>query len=96
LRTDEKHGYIIDKSGKKIEGIVRLNGDAMNPWSNQKKVKFVAVSDIDKVKKKQKFKTLDPDDIKEYAAFDENNDERHFEMIKYTNTKEGSIRQPEV
>lgn len=89
LRTDEKHGYIIDKSGKKIERIVRLNGDAMNPQSNQKKVKFVAVSDIDKVKKKQKFKTLDPDDIKEYVAFDENNDERHFEMIKYTNTKEG-------
>lgn len=89
LRTDEKYGYIIDKSGKKIEGIVRLNGDAMSPWSNQKKVKFVAVSEIDKSKKKQKFKTLDPDDIKEYVAFDENNDERRFEMIKYTNTKEG-------
>jgi len=89
LRTDEKYGYIVDKSGKKTEGIVRLNGDAMNPWNNQKKVKFIAVSDIDKSKKKQKFKTLDSDDIKEYVAFDENNNERHFEMIKYTNTKEG-------
>lgn len=89
LRADEKYGYIIDKSGKKVEGIVRLNGDAMNPWSNQKKVKFVAVPDIDKSKKKQKFKTLDADDIKEYVAFDENNDERHFEVVKYTNTKEG-------
>ena len=89
LRTNEKYGYIIDKNGKKIEGIVRLNGDAMNPWSNQKKVKFIAVPDIDKSKKKQKFKTLDPDDIKEYVAIDDNDNERHFEMIKYTNTKEG-------
>lgn len=89
LRGDERYGYIIDKSGKKIEGIVRLNGDAMSPWNNQKKVKFVAVSDIDKSKKKQKFKTLDTDDIKEYIAFDNNNNERHFENIKYTNTKEG-------
>ncbi|AZB11565.1 hypothetical protein EG344_23405 [Chryseobacterium sp. G0162] len=89
LRGDERYGYIIDKSGKKIEGIVRLNGDAMSPWDNQKKVKFVAVSDIDKSKKKQKFKTLDTDDIKEYVAIDNNNIERHFENIKYTNTKEG-------
>ncbi|WP_160140123.1 hypothetical protein [Chryseobacterium sp. c4a] len=89
LRKDEKYGYIIDKSGKKIEGIVRLNGDAMYPWNNQKKVKFAPVSDIDKSKKKQKFKTLDTDDIKEYVAIDENNNERHFENIKYTNTKEG-------
>ncbi|MDN3693372.1 hypothetical protein QWZ06_14300 [Chryseobacterium tructae] len=89
LRKDEKYGYIIDKSGKKIEGIVRLNGDAMYPWNNQKKVKFVPVSDIDKSKKKQKFKTLDTDDIKEYVAIDDNNNERHFENIKYTNTKEG-------
>ncbi|MCJ7936002.1 MAG: hypothetical protein MUW56_20830 [Chryseobacterium sp.] len=89
LRSNEKYGYIIDKNGKKIEGIVRLNGDAMNPWSNQKKVKFVAVPDIDKSKKKQKFKTFDPDDIKEYMTVDDNNNERHFEMIKYTNTKEG-------
>ncbi|KMQ61666.1 hypothetical protein ACM46_16185 [Chryseobacterium angstadtii] len=89
LRNDEKYGYIIDKGGKKIEGIVRMNGDANNPWNNQKKVKFVAASDIDKSKKKQKFKTFDSDDIKEYIAFDENSNERHFEMIKYTNTKEG-------
>lgn len=89
LRGDERYGYIIEKNGKKIEGIVRLNGDAMSPWDNQKKVKFVAVSDIDKSKRKQKFKTLDTDDIKEYVAIDNNNIERHFENIKYTNTKEG-------
>ncbi|MDV7695822.1 hypothetical protein N6B72_02705 [Chryseobacterium soli] len=89
LRPNETYGYIIDKSGKKIEGIVRLAGDAMNPWQNQKKVKFVAASDIDQSKKKQKFKTFDTDDLKEYVAFDENNNERHFEMVKYTNTKEG-------
>ncbi len=89
LRADEKYGYIIDKNGKKTEGIVRMNGDDMYPWNNQKKVKFIAVSDIDKSRKKQKFRTLDTDDIKEYVAFDENNNERHFESIKYTNTKEG-------
>lgn len=89
MRADEQYGYIVDKSGKKIEGIVRLNGDSRNPWSNQKKVKFIATTDIDKAKKKQKFKTFDPDDIKEYVAFDENNNERHFETVKYTNTKEG-------
>lgn len=89
LRSNEKYGYIVDKSGKKVEGIVRLNGDAMYPWNNQKKVKFIAVSDIDKSRKKQKFKTLDTDDIKEYVAIDENDHERHFESIKYTNTKEG-------
>jgi hypothetical protein len=37
MRIGEKPGYIIDKSGKKIEGIVRLAGDEMNPWTNQKK-----------------------------------------------------------
>ncbi|MBV8326751.1 hypothetical protein [Chryseobacterium sp.] len=89
LKPNEKYGFIVDKNGKKTEGIVRLNGDAINPWSNQKKVKFVAVTDIDKSKKKQKFKTLDPDDIKEYIAIDDSDNERHFEVIKYTNTKEG-------
>jgi hypothetical protein len=53
------------------------------------KSKICCVSDIDKSRKKQKFKTLDTDDIKEYVAIDENNNERHFESIKYTNTKEG-------
>lgn len=89
LKANEKNGYIIDKNGKKIEGIVRLAGDEMNPWVNQKKVKFVAASDIDKSKKKQKFKTLDSDDLKEYVAYDNSNAERHFELVKYTNVKEG-------
>ncbi|MFC3157551.1 hypothetical protein SAMN05443633_109127 [Chryseobacterium arachidis] len=87
MRVGEKTGYIIDKSGKKIEGIVRLAGDEMNPWTNQKKVKFIASSDIDSSKKKQKFKTFDADDLKGYMAND-NGAERHFESIKYTNTKE--------
>lgn len=87
MRAGEKTGYIIDKSGKKIEGIVRLAGDEMNPWTNQKKVKFIASSDIDSSKKKQKFKTFDADDLKGYMAID-NDTERLFESIKYTNTKE--------
>ncbi|MDO3423546.1 hypothetical protein QWT87_01510 [Chryseobacterium sp. APV1] len=87
MRIGEKPGYIIDKSGKKIEGIVRLAGDEMNPWTNQKKVKFIATSDVDNSKKKQKFKTYDVDDLKGYMAID-NNTERVFETIKYTNTKE--------
>lgn len=89
LKANEKFGFIVDKNGKKTEGIVRMVGDTRNPWDNQKKVKFVAVSDIDKSKKKQKFKTMDSDDLKEYVAYDENNNERHFEVIKYTNVKEG-------
>lgn len=87
MRAGEKTGYIIDKSGKKIEGIVRLAGDEMNPWTNQKKVKFIASADVDNAKKKQKFKTFDTDDLKGYMAID-NNNERRFESIKYTNTKE--------
>lgn len=88
MRVGEKQGFIIDKGGKKIEGIVRLAGDSNYPWTNQKKVKFIAAGDIDASKKRQKFKTLDTDDLKAYMAFD-NNTERYFEAIKYTNTKEG-------
>jgi hypothetical protein len=87
MRAGEKYGYIIDKGGKKIEGIVRLAGDDMSPWTNQKKVKFIASSDIDSSKKKQKFKTYDVDDLKGYMAID-NDTERVFENIKYTNVKE--------
>jgi hypothetical protein len=89
LKADEKFGYVIDKSGNKIEGIVRLAGNDMSPWVNQKKVKFISAADIDKSKKKQKFKTMDSDDLKEYVAYDDSNVERHFEVVKYTNTKEG-------
>lgn len=87
MRTAEKPGYIIDKGGKKIEGIVRLAGNDMSPWTNQKKVKFIASTDIDTSKKKQKFKTYDVDDLKGYMAVD-NDSERVFENIKYTNVKE--------
>lgn len=87
MKPDEKLGYIIDKNGNKIEGIVRL-AEEKYPWENQKKVKFIASSDIDKSKKRQKLKTFGVDDIKGYMAVD-NNTERRFEIIKYTNTKEG-------
>lgn len=87
MRSGEKPGYIIENNGKKIEGIVRLAGNDMSPWTNQKKVKFIASTDIDASKKKQKFKTYDIDDLKGYMAVD-NDTERVFENIKYTNVKE--------
>ncbi len=37
LKTNEKYGYVIDKNGKKIEGIVRLAGSEMSPWGQPKK-----------------------------------------------------------
>ena len=88
LKGNEKFGYIIDKSGKKINGLVKLAGDDNHPWQNQKKVKFVAESDIDKSRKRQKFKVLDDDDIQEYVAYD-GDVERKFQTIRYTNVKEG-------
>ncbi len=81
MRNGEKPGYIIDKGGKKIEGIVRLAGNEMSPWTNQKKVKFIALTDIDASKKRQKFKTYDVDDLKGYMAVD-NDSQRVFENIK--------------
>ncbi|ANF52601.1 hypothetical protein A0O34_19715 [Chryseobacterium glaciei] len=83
----EKYGYIIDKSGKKVEGVVHLNGGYSSPWQNQLKVKFAAIADIDKVKNKIKFKTYDADDIKEYMLY-EGDTPRVFQSIKYTNTRE--------
>ncbi|MDH6253656.1 hypothetical protein M2347_003383 [Chryseobacterium sp. H1D6B] len=86
-KPGERYGYIIDKGGKKIEGVVHLNGGYSSPWQNQLKVKFIAVSDIDKSKKRMKFKTYDADEIKEYMLYD-GDTERHFESVKYTNTRE--------
>ncbi|SDR12614.1 hypothetical protein SAMN05421664_3678 [Chryseobacterium soldanellicola] len=83
----EKYGYIIDKTGKKIEGVVHLNGGYSSPWQNQLKVKFAGVADIDKVKNKIKFKTYDADDIKEYMLY-EGDTPRIFKSVKYTNTRE--------
>lgn len=83
----EKYGYIIDKAGKKIEGVVQLNGGYSSPWQNQLKVKFAAIADIDKVKNKIKFKTYDADDIKEYMLY-ESDTPKVFQSIKYTNTRE--------
>lgn len=71
LKDNEDFGYIVDKDGKNTEGIVRLAEDADSPWTNQKKVKFIPSAEIDKTKKRQKFKTLDIDDIKEYVAYDD-------------------------
>ncbi|AZA83474.1 hypothetical protein C1637_15565 [Chryseobacterium lactis] len=83
----QKFGYIIDKAGKKIEGVVRLHGSSYSPWQNQLKVKFGAASDIDKVKNKVKFKTFDADDIKEYMVY-EGDTPRIFQAVKYSNMRE--------
>ncbi len=91
LRTNEKEGYIITKDDKKIDGIVKLFGKSDNPWVNQKKVKFIAREDINPDKKRQKFKVLDADDMKEYVAIDDGGAERHFRMIKYSNIRESSV-----
>lgn len=88
LRVGEQQGYIITKDDQKLEGIVKLAGKAENPWMNQKKVKFISKDLINPEKKRQKFKTMDADDIKEYVAIDEGA-ERHFRMIKFTNKREG-------
>jgi hypothetical protein len=88
LRGSEKYGYIITEKDEKIEGIVRLMGTAQTPWVNQKKVKFIAKDKIDPERKRQKLKVWDTDDLKEYVAYEEAG-ERHFRLIKYTNTREG-------
>lgn len=88
LKGTEKFGYIIDKNGKKINGLVKLAGSSTTPWQNQKKVKFISESSIDKTKTRQKFKTLDEDDLQGYVAYD-GDTKRTFETIKYTNVKEG-------
>ncbi|WP_419867798.1 hypothetical protein [Chryseobacterium sp. CT-SW4] len=89
----QKYGYIIDKSGKKIEGIVQLNGSSMSPWQNQSKVKFAAKDDIDKSKSKIKYKSYSAGDIKEYMIY-ENETPRVFQSVKYTNTRE-AMNNPE-
>lgn len=91
LRANEKEGWIIDKKGNKIEGVVRLMGDENSPWVNQQKVRFIAKSDIDSDKKRQKLKVLDADDLKGYAAYD-GDVLREFELIKYTNVRAASKR----
>nr|WP_315027988.1 hypothetical protein [uncultured Chryseobacterium sp.] len=86
----QKYGYIIDKTGKKVEGVVRLNGGYSSPWQNQLKVKFAAEADIDKVKNRIKYKSYDADDIKEYMIY-EGDTPRIFQAVKYSNTREALI-----
>lgn len=88
LRGNEKYGYIITEKGEKIEGIVKLLGSAESPWTNQKKVKFIAKADIDPSKNRQKLKVMDTDDLQEYVAQD-GDKERHFRLVKWANTREG-------
>lgn len=83
----EKYGYIINKAGKKIEGVVHLHGGYSSPWQNQLKVKFAPIADIDKVKNRIKFKTYDTDDIKEYMLY-EGDTPRVFKSVKYSNMRE--------
>ena len=89
LRANEKEGWIINKKGEKIEGIVRLMGSEDSPWVNQQKVRFIAKSDIDANKKRQKLKVLDADDLQGYAAYD-GDVLREFELVKYTNVRAAS------
>lgn len=89
LRGNEKMGWIINKEGKKIEGVVKLMGTAETPWINQAKVKFIALDEIDQDKKRQKLKTLKTDELTAYAAYDEGV-LREFELIKYKNLRESS------
>ncbi len=93
LRGNEKYGYIINEDGKKEEGIVKLMGTDKAPWVNQKKVKFIAKGAIDSSKKRQKFDKLKTDDLQEYVAYEDNGTERHFRLIKYSNTREGLMNQ---
>lgn len=83
----EKYGYIIDKTGKKTEGVIHLHGGYSSPWLNQLKVRFAAISDIDKTKNKIKFKTYDAGDIKEYMLY-EGDTPRVFKSVKYSNMRE--------
>lgn len=93
LKPNEKMGYVITDKGEKIEGIVKLVGTDQDPWMNQKKVKFIAKSDINPDKKSQKFKVLDVDDIQEYVTVSDDGTERKFKEIKYTNKREGLLTQ---
>lgn len=88
LRSGEQQGYIITKDDKKLEGIVKLVGNSETPWTNQKKVRFIDKESINPEKKRQRFKVMDADDIKEYVAIDDNGVERHFRTIKFTNKRE--------
>jgi len=69
---DETHveGYIIDKKGKRSEGILLLNGDPeLHPFLNQNKVGFMTKKKWDglvKVKNKE-FDTKKGKDIQEYG-----------------------------
>lgn len=87
FRGNEKYGYIITDKGKKVEGIVKLMGTNETPWVNQKKVKFIAIDDIDPEKKRQRLKTYKTDDLEEYVAIGEEN-ERRFRLVKWANTRE--------
>ncbi|RXM41476.1 hypothetical protein BOQ62_00135 [Chryseobacterium sp. CH21] len=85
--NNDKYGYIINKAGKKIEGVLQLHGGFSSPWQNQLKVRFAAIADIDKTKKRIKFTTYDTDDIKEYMLY-EGDTPRVFKSVKYSNMRE--------
>ncbi len=89
LNPKEKEGWIIDKKGNKIEGIVKLMGSFDRPWINQQKVRFIAKTSIDPNKKRQKLQLLDVNDLQAYAAYDQDV-LRQFELIKYTNFREAN------
>ena len=83
LKDDEMKGHIITKKGVVLKGYVKLKGDDMNPWDNQKSVEFFtedAMAD-GKVKGKER-ETYKPKDIQAYIAGD-----RHYEAMKISVAK---------
>lgn len=79
-------GYLIEKGGKKKEGVLFL--DTSNPWQNQRSIKFVTQKVWEKnngeLKKKQKEK-FKAKDIQGYGY-----DGREFFTMKYTAVGSGS------
>lgn len=67
---------IVEKDGKKMEGMIRLGGDIGAPWLNHSKVYFVS-SDKWVEGKRPKKKTIEeykPDDIESYSTYTERKD----------------------
>jgi len=79
-------GYIMEKGGKKKEGVLLL--DMVNPWENQRSIKFVPQKVWEKnngklkKKHKEKFKAKD---LKGYGF-----DGREFFTMKYTAVGDGT------
>lgn len=80
MAPDQFKGYLIlDKKGKKREGVIELNS-LKNPWENQRRVKFIEEKAFEGKKLKDKDKEeFKPKDIEGFVIGD-----RVFETQKYT------------